>query len=107
MKKVSLFLFLIPIAIAGTYAGGIPEPAIHIDPETLVPLPPELIGEFEFSYNDDERHTFLVIEIYENNGFLFKWIGQKPNGWKDGIGKDYGQVIQEDGDYYFMAMGAV
>jgi hypothetical protein len=93
MKIWRLFILLTTIFAGTIYAGGLSDINHIPDLEVQIKLPPELIGEFEFPLWNEMKgeggHIYYVIEIHENNKFL--WRRTSP----DFLSSDQGYVIEE------------
>jgi hypothetical protein len=97
MKKYCLCAFFAYITATNVYAFGIPDVSHIPDPEVQVTLPSGLIGEFTFPYIEENYPRWgWRMEIHENNKYLL----HRFEG--DIIAKDYGYVIYEGYDYYFL-----
>jgi hypothetical protein len=105
MKKYCLFVLLAYIATGIVCAGGgVHDVRLIPDLEVQITLPPELVGEFEFpSYNNIaikyNINHYWIMEIHENNKFLLRQTA--PDYTPP---TDYGYVIQEEGNYYFLPL---
>jgi hypothetical protein len=99
MKKHSLFVFLACIIMGNMFANGLGDISNIPVPDVQIELPGELTGAFEFVYEDPYgiRHDFYgIIEIYKNNTY---W-------WRGDSGQEWGRIIEEGGDYYFLPLGS-
>ena len=100
MKKYGLLVFLACILAGNLPANGIGDISYIPAPDVQVELPRELIGIFEFVYEDPYgiNHGFYgVIGIYEDNKYW--WHGGSS-------GQEWGYVIEENGDYYLLPLGS-
>jgi hypothetical protein len=98
MKKFC-FIVLLACTIAGRLlANGIPDVSHLPGPDVQIQLPRELIGVFEFVFEDPYmRYFFGEIEIYENNKYF--WRGGES-------ARDWGHVIEDGDDYYLLPLGS-
>ena len=100
MKKVYLFVLFSHIIVFVVRAGPMPDVSYIPDLEAPIALPTKLIGEFVFpriNRSTPEGWQFYVIQIHENNKFLWHRLTSGHTG-----SSDQGYVIFEDGDYYFV-----
>jgi hypothetical protein len=94
MKKNSLFVFLLCGVLENLFAGGVYDAAQIPSLEDPIELPRELIGDFEFVYEDPRGidDTFYGwMEIHENNKYI----------WWRSYGREWGYIVEKNGDYYF------
>lgn len=98
MKKYSLIVFVY-IFTGSLFANGLGDISMLSVPDVQIELPSELVGIFEFVHEDPHGHNdfFGVIEIYEDNRYW--WRGVES-------GSEWGHVIEENGDYYFLPIGS-
>ncbi|GHT80854.1 hypothetical protein FACS1894130_12470 [Spirochaetia bacterium] len=99
MKKYSILAFLVCILVGNLSANGIKDVSFYPSPDPQIELPRELVGIFKFVYEDPNGFDHLFwgwIEIYENNKFWWRGVT---------VGSEWGYVIEEKGDYYFLSLG--
>jgi hypothetical protein len=98
MKKLLVFVLLIGIIRTILVANGIVEEKDIPDTETQFVLPSTLVGIFLFPQENIPKNISNSLEIYENNKYILRHAGP------DYARNDYGYIIKEENDYYFLPL---